>query len=141
MLARHVADVLRRALAAHRTPRRLALVNELISILEAEPDGQSLGEERVAALEQLVALSREFSPGVHEIARPLTPLSDAALLTNARWDPSLSSELRSELASADRVDLLCAFIRWQGLRVLEDALTITAERGVPIRLAAAAVAP
>jgi hypothetical protein len=44
--------------------------------------------------------------------RPATPLSDAALMTNARREPTLAAELRVELASADRVDLLCAFVKW-----------------------------
>jgi HKD family nuclease len=55
-------------------------------------------------------------------------------LTNAKDEPSLSTELRAELASADRVDLLCAFIRWHGLRVLEDQLAQLSEHGVPFRV-------
>jgi hypothetical protein len=42
--------------------------------------------------------------------------------------------LRSELASADRVDLLCAFIRWHGLRVMELPLLAPRDRGVPFRV-------
>ena len=42
----------------------------------------------------------------------------STLLTNSQGEPNLGSELRAEMSSADRVDLLCAFIRWAGLRVL-----------------------
>src|SRR5690625_2737684 len=49
-------------------------------------------------------------------------------------DPQLGSELRLEMASADRIDLLCAFVQWSGIRVLEPALREAAERGVPIRV-------
>ncbi len=38
------------------------------------------------------------------------------------------------MSSADQVDLLCAFIRWAGLRVLEGALTDLKDRGVPLRV-------
>src|SRR5690606_7251815 len=66
--------------------------------------------------------------------RPSTPLSDVALFTNSRMDPQLGSELRLEMASADRIDLLCAFVQWSGIRVLEDALRAAADRGVQIRV-------
>src|SRR3954447_5781228 len=66
--------------------------------------------------------------------RPLTSLSEAALLTNAREDPNLAHELAAELASADRVDLLCAFVKWSGLRILEKPLTELHRRGVPLRV-------
>ncbi|OEJ20956.1 hypothetical protein AR457_41580 [Streptomyces agglomeratus] len=42
--------------------------------------------------------------------------------------------MRAELATADRVDLLCAFVKWYGLRVLEDSLLAARERGVPLRV-------
>ena len=71
---------------------------------------------------------------MHRLEPPVTPLSSAALLTNAPEEPSLGAELRAELASADRVDLLCAFIRWHGVRVLEQQLDVLRSRGVPFRV-------
>ena len=41
-------------------------------------------------------------------------------MTNARTEPTLAADLRAELASADHVDLLWAFVKWQGLRLLEN---------------------
>ncbi|PAZ10887.1 helicase [Streptomyces sp. SA15] len=82
---------------------------------------------------QLLALAEQEAPGVYAV-RPLTPLSETALITNSPEDPSLGSELRAELATADRIDLLCAFVKWYGLRVLEDSLRAAKERGVPIRV-------
>ena len=66
--------------------------------------------------------------------RPATPLSDAALLTNAHGEPSLGHEIRSELDSADQVDLLCAFVKWYGLRVIEPQLLDLKRRGAPLRV-------
>ena len=58
--------------------------------------------------------------------RPDTPLARSALLTGTRIDPSLSGQLRKEIATADRVDILCSFIRWSGLRlVLEELKALT----------------
>ncbi|TDQ61167.1 superfamily II DNA or RNA helicase [Actinomycetospora succinea] len=75
-----------------------------------------------------------MSPGVRRLVRPTTPLAETALLTNTADEPTLAAELRSELATADHVDLLCAFIRWHGVRVLVDELTLLKERGVPFRV-------
>ena len=128
VLARHVAESLQRRLSELRDPaERLALVNDLLDRV-AGPG------ERVRAHEQLAVLSREVAPGVHRLQRPTTPLSAAALLTNAHGEPSLGAELRAELGSADRVDLLCAFVRWHGIRVLADELDALRERGVPFRV-------
>ncbi len=128
VLARHVAAVVERALLERSTPDRVALVNELLTTVA------SADEHLAERVEQLVVLSRRVAPGVHELVRPVTPLSDAALLTNTRGEPTLHAELRSELTSADRVDLLCAFIRWHGIRLLEAELEVLHEREVPFRV-------
>lgn len=129
VLARHVAEVVRRALADERdTTARVALVNAVIALLK---DTEAAVADQ---LEQLVALTNETAPGSRGMVRPVTPLSDVALLTNAPEEPTLGSELRSELASADSVDLLCAFIRWHGLRVIEESLLAGRDRGVPLRV-------
>lgn len=128
VLARHVADVVRRALAQERDPeRRTAFLHELMAVLAEE-------EQPTESLEQLLALTSESPPGVPVMSRPQTPLSTAALLTNAHGEPSLGAELRAELSSADGVDLLCAFIRWAGLRVLEGPLSELRQRRIPLRV-------
>src|SRR5256885_14987999 len=66
--------------------------------------------------------------------RPNIPLSDDSLLVTARADPKLATELRHEIRSADRIDLLCAFVVWTGLRVVLDELREARSRGVPIRV-------
>jgi superfamily II DNA or RNA helicase/HKD family nuclease len=129
VLARHVAVAVERALTGEKDPiRRISLVNDLLHRVAAQ-------DERLAGgVEQLVILSRKAAPGVHRRIRPVTPLSAAALLTNAPEEPSLGAELRAELNSADQVDLLCAFVRWPGIRVLEQQLDLLQRRGVPLRV-------
>ena len=53
---------------------------------------------------------------------PLTPLLDTTLLTNAPGEPRMGRQLLSELASADRVDIVMAFVRWSGIAPLMEAL-------------------
>ena len=131
VLARHIRDVTLRALREERNPdRRLALVNHLVAIL-----GDA--EDSVSTAQQLLAVVKPPAPG--RSARPLsdrpsTPLSDAALLTNAAGEPGIGHELRAELASADRVDVIMAFVKWYGLRLFEDRLEALRERGVPLRV-------
>ncbi|MCW0213409.1 MAG: DUF3427 domain-containing protein [Pseudonocardia sp.] len=128
VLARHVAAVVERALLDTPEAGRIQLVNSLLERVDQH-------DQRLAtAIEHLVVLSRPEAPGVRRLIPPVTPLSSAALLTNTRGEPSLSGALNSELVSADRVDLLCAFIRWHGVRVLGDALAGLRERGIPFRV-------
>ncbi len=131
VLARHLRQaVVRRLRATTSEPHRVDLVNRLLAVLEMPDD--TLGDD----VRQLMSLSRPAAPGViaTSTSRPTTPLSDAALLTNAHGEPSLGSELRAELATADRVDLLCAFVKWHGIRVIAAELQQLKERGVPLRV-------
>lgn len=131
VLARHVESVLQRALAATTDPhRRLALVNDLLAVLSATTDAV------VDPPRQLRSLRTPPAPGVitYEQVRPSTPLAEAALLTNTRGEPNLGSELKAELETADEIDLLCAFVKWYGLRLLEPELARRRDRGAPMRV-------
>jgi hypothetical protein len=78
VLARHIAVAVERALTNAKDPdRQIALVNDLLHRVAAQD------EQLAESIEQLVVLSREVAPGVHRLERPVTPLSAAALLTNA----------------------------------------------------------
>jgi superfamily II DNA or RNA helicase/HKD family nuclease len=66
--------------------------------------------------------------------RPKTPLKDAAQLTNAHGEPTLANELKAEIDSADRIDLLCAFVMWRGVRLLAPALERVKVDAVPFRV-------
>lgn len=128
LLGEFVGRQVTRALRAVAPQERVAHVNRLLATLSS--DVVAPGPQ------QLLALAREEQPGVWSLApmRPAVPLSRPALLTNGPSDPKLGSELRAELASADRVDLLCAFVKWYGLRVLETELRALRDRGVPLRV-------
>ncbi len=131
VLTRHVAAALHRRLEGVRDPaQQVAMTNEVLAHLDA------LGESVIEPVEELRAVRQPAGPGVlpRYSQRPRTPLNDAALLTNAHGEPSLASELRAELDSADSVDLLCAFVMWRGVRLLERELTTVREAGVPFRV-------
>jgi superfamily II DNA or RNA helicase/HKD family nuclease len=131
VLARHLASAIQRRLSAERDPeRKLAVANGLMhAISEAEPTF-------LDPLRQLHTVRPMPGPGQvpRYGLRPRTPLNDAALLTNAHGEPSLAAELKAEIESADSIDLLCAFVMWRGVRLLERPLAMAREVGVPFRV-------
>ena len=66
--------------------------------------------------------------------RPATPLAISDLLVNAEGQPNIGSELRSEIPSANSVDLICAFVIWSGVRHLRDSLAALVDRGGRLRV-------
>jgi superfamily II DNA or RNA helicase len=66
--------------------------------------------------------------------RPITPVGEMALFTNARDEPRIDLELERELATSDSVDILVSFIKISGLRLLETQLLKLRDRGVLVRL-------
>jgi superfamily II DNA or RNA helicase/HKD family nuclease len=128
VFARFVSDVARRAFDNTPAADRGELLNAVLLALSSSEaiDSDSHPQQLLEVRDDRLALS--VTP------RPSTALADSALLTNAKGEPSMGAELRAELASADHVDLLCAFVRWQGIRVLEEALTLLQARGIPFRV-------
>jgi superfamily II DNA or RNA helicase len=112
-------DILRGAIADR--PALRELLNELIV-------------ERATRLLEVLRPPATPLAALEPLPRPTIGLSDNALLVSSPQEPALSSELRRELASADGVDLLCAFVRWSGIRVLLPELRDARTRGVPIRV-------
>jgi superfamily II DNA or RNA helicase/HKD family nuclease len=124
-LARLVASELARILESHDDEVvRAQLTNRLLELAGSD--------ERVPVpIEFLVAVANEAAG---PLPHPETPLGEVALLTAARNERSLFAELASEIPSADRIDIIMAFVRWPGVRMLADQLKAAAARGVPIRL-------
>ena len=128
-LADYLGRALLRALEDLPVDQRVTKANQVLADLGST-------DRLVAGPRQLLAIAREEQPGVWRLlqTRPAVPFSRPALLTNAKSDPKLGAELRAELQTADGVDLLCAFVKWTGLRVLEAELVQLRERGIRLRV-------
>ncbi|MEU0136651.1 DUF3427 domain-containing protein [Streptomyces sp. NPDC006296] len=133
VLARHIGDTVRRVLQGLSPAERVGAANHILESVNTLEGAAQWIDLVTDGPRRLMSIAEQEAPGVYAI-RPATPLSDTALLTNSPEDPSLGFELRAELATADRVDLLCAFVKWHGLRVLEESLASAHARGVPIRV-------
>lgn len=135
-IARYLAPIIERSLqTAGNVEDRVALAHRILDVLpDNYTDGAALHAKEPGKIIRLDEVRRATALGAARLPRPATPFSDAALMTNGRGEPTLAAELRAELASADRVDLLCAFVKWQGLRLLESELTDLHRRGIPLRV-------
>ncbi|MGH2512784.1 MAG: hypothetical protein ACRDGQ_08870 [Candidatus Limnocylindrales bacterium] len=144
VLARHVHDRVREALAgvpistADRRGVQVEIANRVLNALAPRGAGAepSVDIEPGAAL--LFEVGQPVSPGMTQrsIARPGIPLRDSALLVNGHNDLQIGTQVALEIQSADRVDLLCAFVRWAGLRLIRAELQDFLLRGGKMRVIA-----
>src|SRR6185503_17010320 len=83
----------------------------------------------------LRAIEFRLPGGVPEnIHAPLIPLLDTTLLTNAPGEPRVGSQVLAEIRSADRIDVLMAFIRHSGIAPMLDALRAHCQAGRELRV-------
>lgn len=111
--------------------RQLELTNRLFEFIDGEAPEAGATERLVTPGQKL--LSIRLSPKTElgtptSPVRPVIPLAASELLVNGHHDVSLGPEVKRELASADRVDLLCSFLKWSGLRLVLDELKALVER-------------
>ena len=133
VLARHVGETIARVLE-QVTGDRVSVANEFLTLARERARDSGLVHLIEPGPHELEAV---FPTALHErrpYRRPEIPLGRTDLLMNARGEPSLAHEIGAELTSADRVDLLCAFVKWTGMRLILEPLTEVLERGVPIRV-------
>ena len=139
-LALHIANLIERTIdslpAEVRVERGSALIRSIgASLAELAPkvgvdDEVPAGEARM--LRAVLPKGMDGKPVA--IEEPEIPLLDTTLLTNAPTEPSLSRAIISEIASADRIDAIIAFIRFSGIRPLLDALEAHTSAGRPLRI-------
>jgi len=131
-------QLISQALRSRKPEQRLPLVNRLVELISATDGLEYLQRKRLIASDSPLLLSLQPpAPGDQlppPLPRPTTPLATSSLLTGARHDPQLEHELRQEMLTADRVDILVSFIKWSGLRLLEPAFENLAARGIPVRI-------
>lgn len=139
-IALHVAKVVEAAIddvpVEDRSVEGVKLARLLIKLI-----AQHLGADQLSAMQLadpatvLRSIRRQLPDGrPQDIPRPLIPLLDTTLLTNAPGEPRVGHQIQAEIASADRIDLVMAFIRRTGINPLMDALRRHIDDGKPLRV-------
>jgi superfamily II DNA or RNA helicase/HKD family nuclease len=127
---RHVGGVVARVLSGLSAERAheltTMLLDHLASLVDDEPAELIRDQRPQPPPSRLMALHRGAVP-----ARPTSPLATSTLLTRKRLDPSLGHELAREIATADEVDAIIAFVTVGGVRAIHDALQGFARGNAP----------
>lgn len=145
VLVRYVSALVRRGLRAvsqgadesEAIASQVKLVNQLGARLDALVPGLIVDDDMLAeSHDALLGVAAEKLPDgqVRFPVRPEIPMTSSALLVNGRNQPQIGREVVKELATADHVDLLCAFVKWHGVRLIEDAVKDFLSRGGELRV-------
>lgn len=138
-IALYLASLVRRSLTAMTPAQRkelgIRLARDVVSLLDEAGrgvDGSDLPTHTGEILRAIAAIRPDGTP--EQIRLPATPLLDTTLLTNAPGEPRIGFQLDSEVPSADRIDVLMAFVRQSGIRPLIDQLRRHLDAGRRVRL-------
>ncbi len=145
VLAKYVTEIITKGLDNVKDNggdlfRQVEFANKIVSLIRSETAESYFDGLRVdSRAEQLLALidkknSRFAVNEKAEIVRPQTSLAQSSLFTGAIHEPQMVNELKKEIVSCDRIDMLVSFIKWSGLRLLMDELTSFTRNGGELRI-------
>ena len=146
VLAQYLADVVQKGLDnvldnGGDISTQIGLTNQIVDLIQnttKEAGFAALGVDQRA--EQLLALLREADPRLAvgktaaDIERPETSIAQSSLFTGAVHEPQMFTELKKEIVSADRIDMLVSFIKWSGLWLIMDELREFTQNGGELRI-------
>lgn len=138
-MALYLGTLVRRAVGSldekQRTRIGAELITEIVALLGAHSAAVDSDDALSGNGELLRAILTRLPSGAPaHIESPATPLLDTTLLTNAPGEPHIGFQLKSEIDSADGIDVLMAFVRQTGIRPLLEPLRRHVESGHRLRL-------
>lgn len=145
VLSKYIAEIIEKGLDNVRDSGgaladQVELVNKIVATIMTETKEAEFDSMAVAKrAEQLLALfdKKDNAFALNEkaeIVRPETSIAQSSLFTGAIHEPQMFTELKKEIVSADRIDMLVSFIKWSGLRLIIDELTAFTQRGGELRI-------
>ena len=145
VLAKYIAEVVEKGLDnvvdnGGDINSQVTLANRIISTIISETKESSFDEMSVAErAEQLLALfdkkNNIFALNEKaEITRPETSIAQSSLFTGAIHEPQMFTELKKEIVSCNRIDMLVSFIKWSGLRLIFEELETFTKNGGDLRI-------
>lgn len=145
LLSLHLSSTIKQALNFIRgdkaLERQIEIANKIILFLKEELGKEEFEEDLIktegnilkAVFSKVDAHFSDLDLHLKEIT-PYTRLTHSELFTGGNVGLSLESELKKEILSSDRIDLLVSFIKWKGIRILENELRKFTERGGKLRV-------
>lgn len=143
ILSKYIAEIAEKGLMQVQgddISGQISLANKIISVItEATGDDEFDGSSVEKKAQQLLAVVKKQNniaavTDKIDIPRPETSLSASSLFTGSLNEPSMMTELKKEICSADRVDMLVSFIKWSGLRLIINELNDFTMRGGKLRI-------
>ena len=145
VLTQYLSEVVHKGLdriAGDDISAQLNLVNKIVDLISQETAQDDLrdftvddeGEQLFALLSRDDPMMRIGRKKAKDLPRPETSIAQSSLFTGAVHEPQMFSELKKEIASADRIDMLVSFVKWSGLRLIIDDLQHFADRGGRLRV-------
>jgi len=145
ILAKYISEIIEKGLNNVKdnggdTFAQVALANKIVNTIKNET-----GEADFAMMsvddraEQLLSLlyKKNNIYALNEkadIIRPETSIAQSSLFTGAIHEPQMFTELKKEIVSCNRIDMLVSFIKWSGLRLIIDELSTFTQNSGKLRI-------
>lgn len=140
VLATYAAELMKRKMDAiyeasgdQALSDQIAYINKVIGAMDVETEEELQIEHPGEQLLNLLSEKDEqrlLGKKAKDALRPETSMAYSSLFTGAAREPQMLTELKKEIVSADRIDMLVSFIKWSGLReLLEELRSFTAHGG------------
>lgn len=121
--------------------KQILVANKIINFLKSELKNEEFDDNLIntegkilkALFKKTNAYFSNLDLHLNEIT-PYTRLTHSELFTGGSVGISLESELRKEILSSNRIDLLVSFIKFNGIRILEKELREFTNRGGKLRI-------
>lgn len=145
VLSQYISEIIEKGLNNVRDnggdlAAQVSLVNKLVSTIMQETQESDFDAMAVARrAEQLLALFDRKNSVLAineraEIVRLETSIAQSSLFTGAIHEPQMYTELKKEIVSCDRIDMLVSFVKWSGLRLIMDELKDFTRGGGRLRI-------
>jgi superfamily II DNA or RNA helicase len=145
LLSQHIGKTIRHAFTLIKgedvIETQIEIANKIILFLKDELKKEAFEDDLIetegkilkAVFTKVDAHFTDLDLHLKEIT-PYTRLIHSELFTGGNSGTTLESELRKEILSSDRIDLLVSFIKWKGIRILERELKEFTDRGGKLRV-------
>ena len=126
------------AKASEKLEQQIIICNEIINTLSELNADETIQEKKISDNGQMVLAIYEKIKYQNQkkIPRTEAPMNRSSIFTgSSSIEPSMVSELKKEIKSADEINLLVSFIRWSGVRqIIKELEDFTKEDNHKLRI-------